>query len=57
MSLWKQSASVEELNRMQSGSIASYLGIEFVDIGSPLVNHVVLGSQIAAECVDPRRNR
>lgn len=33
MSLWKQSASVEELNRMQSGSIASYLGIEFVDIG------------------------
>lgn len=33
MSLWKQPATVEELNRMQSGSIASYLGIEFVDIG------------------------
>ncbi len=33
MSLWKQPASVKELNQMQSGSIASYLGIEFVEIG------------------------
>lgn len=32
MSVWKQAASVEDLNRIQENSLASWLGIEFVDI-------------------------
>lgn len=32
--MWKQSATVDELNTMQQNSLASHLGIEFQDIGS-----------------------
>ena len=34
MGMWKQSATVAELNAMQQNSIASFLGIEFQDIGA-----------------------
>ncbi len=33
MRVWKQSATVCELNAMQNNSIAGFLGIEFQDIG------------------------
>lgn len=33
MSVWKQRSTIEEINRMQIGSLAAFLGIEFVDIG------------------------
>ncbi|MBB3046668.1 1,4-dihydroxy-2-naphthoyl-CoA hydrolase [Litorivivens lipolytica] len=32
MSVWKQAASIEDLNRIQENSLASWLGIEFVDM-------------------------
>lgn len=37
MGMWKQSATVGELNTMQEGSIASFLGIEFQDIGADFI--------------------
>jgi len=37
MGMWKQSATVGELNAMQQNSIASFLGIEFQDIGTDFI--------------------
>ncbi|WP_372749193.1 hotdog fold thioesterase [Litorivivens sp.] len=33
MSVWKQPATIDDLNRMQGDSLATVLGIEFIEIG------------------------
>lgn len=37
MGMWKQLATVGELNAMQQNSIASFLGVEFQDIGADFI--------------------